>query len=302
MKKEELLQAFHNVKKNSPKRKFTQSYELIITLKGLNMKNPDNHVDIFVQLPHGTGKPKKVCALVGAELKELANKEMDHAILADEFSKFDGKKKEVKKLANSYDYFVAQANMMAKVAKTFGRVFGPRGRMPNPKAGCVVPPNANLKVVAEKLRKTVRAMAKVQPVIQVPVGTEAMSDDEIIANVQHVYSQVLTKLPQEENNVKEVFLKKTMGPASRVGGKKERKGGEGKKVKATEKKGKVKKAVEKGKEPEVKKGKVKEEKVVEVKESVKEEKKAKVKEEKPAPVKEENKEVKAPKPTAEGGQ
>ena len=112
MKKEDLNKAFKECK-NSPKRNFKQSYELIVTLKGLNMKNPDNHVDLYVQLPKGVGKPKKVCALIGAELKESA-KNVDKFILVDDFPKFDGKKKDIKKLANEFDFFIAQATIMPK--------------------------------------------------------------------------------------------------------------------------------------------------------------------------------------------
>ncbi|MAF34956.1 50S ribosomal protein L1, partial [Candidatus Woesearchaeota archaeon] len=153
--KEEFLKAWKTAKESSPKRKFTQSGELIIALKDLDIKKQDNQIDVFVQLPHATGKKIKICALVGPELQAQAKECCDTVILTEEFSKYKDKKV-LKKLAEDHHHFIAQANIMADVAKTFGKVFGPKGKMPNPKAGCVVPPNANLKQVTDRLRKLTR--------------------------------------------------------------------------------------------------------------------------------------------------
>ena len=146
-------------------------------------------------------------------------------ILNDDFAKWASKKKDIKKLTEDYDYFVAQATLMPQVAKTFGRVFGPRQRMPNPKAGCVVPPNANLKPLAEKLHKTIRLQAKKIPVIQCIVGRESLSDEDVLENMMAVFNQVLHSLPQEQNNIKSVLIKKTMSKAVRVGEKGKSKAG-----------------------------------------------------------------------------
>ena len=101
-------------------------------------------MDTFITLPHTKGKKAKVCALIGPELEQQAKQVCDSVVLSDSFDRFKDKK-DIKKLADSFDFFIAQANIMPKIATAFGRVFGPRGKMPNPKAGCVVPPNANLK-------------------------------------------------------------------------------------------------------------------------------------------------------------
>ena len=61
-----------SVLKDSSKRNFDQSYELIINLKNLDMKNQNNHIDMFVTLPKKTGRQIKVCALVGREIKDSA--------------------------------------------------------------------------------------------------------------------------------------------------------------------------------------------------------------------------------------
>lgn len=217
MKKEELQQALAKAKADSKKRKFTQSVEVIINLKGLNLKKPEDQVDIFHNLPHPTGKKKKVCALVGEELKAGADQHCDLTVLNTEFPKYEGDKKAIKKLASDYDYFVAQAPFMAAVAKTFGRYFGPKNKMPNPKAGCVVPPNANMEQVAAKLQQMVRLNAKAKPLIQVLVGKEDMDEAKLVENIMSIYTALVRKLPGEESNIRSVYVKQTMGPCIKVG-------------------------------------------------------------------------------------
>ena len=223
MEKKEAQEALEYLKKNSQKRKFNQSYDLIINLKDLNLKQPEQHVDIFVPLHYSKGKKAKICALVGPELKDQAKEVCDFAVTASDFPKYEANKKLAKKLAGDYDFFIAQATIMPQIAKSFGRVFGPRGKMPNPKAGCVVAPNANLKPVYEKLQKTIRLVAKVQPSIKCQVGSEEMKDEEVLDNIMNVYNQVIHHLPNEKNNIKNVLLKMTMSKPFRVGAKPEEK-------------------------------------------------------------------------------
>ena len=105
---------------------------------------------------------------------------------------------------------------MTKIAATFGRVFGPRNKMPNPKSGCIVPPKTSLKAVVEKLQKTKNIKVKKQTQFQTKVGAENMADEEIAKNVMAVYNQLMHALPQEQNNIKDVFVKFTMSKPIKV--------------------------------------------------------------------------------------
>ena len=216
MDKVQFQAAIAKAKDISDTRNFKQSYDLIINLKGLDVKKQDHQIDIFVALPHSRGKKVKVCALVGPELAQQAKEVCDLAIMSDNFEKYKDKK-EGKKLANSFDFFIAQANMMPKIATVFGRAFGPRGKMPNPKSGCIVPPNANLKPLYEKLQKTVRATTKSAPLIQCGIGTDDMKYDDIAENALTVYSNLLQALPNEKHNIKDGYIKLTMGKPVKVG-------------------------------------------------------------------------------------
>jgi large subunit ribosomal protein L1 len=236
MDKEQFTEAIGRVRKNSQKRKFTQSFDLIINLKDINLKDPAQQVDVFIPLHYSKGKKAKLCALVGPELSKQAKDVFDTVILHDDFEKYAKDKKLTKKLAKEHDFFVAQANIMPDVAKSFGRVFGPKGKMPNPKAGCVVPPTANLKPLYDRLQKTVRVSAKTAPTIQVLVGNEEMKDSEVLDNIMTVFNSVIHSLPNEKNNIRKIYLKLTMGKTVKVGAKEdETPESEGKKEEGKEK-------------------------------------------------------------------
>ncbi len=221
MEKKEFKEAILKARKNSAKRKFKQSVDLIINLKSINLKDPTQQLDLFVNLPFSKGKDTKICAIVGSELSTQAKDACNTVITVDDFPKYAKDKKLTKKIATKHQFFIAQANLMAEVAKNFGRVLGPKGKMPNPKAGCVVPLNANLKQVCEKLQKTIRVMAKVQPSIKCMVGNEEMKDEEILENIMTVYNQAIQHLPAEKNNIRSVYIKLTMGKIVKVGAKEE---------------------------------------------------------------------------------
>ena len=217
MNKEQFVQAIEKSKELSSKRNFKQTFDLIINLKGIDLKKPEHQVDVFVTLPHTKGKKTKVCALIGPELQNPAKDAVDHVILYDNFEKFR-EKKDIKKIANEYDYFIGQGNIMPKIATVFGRVFGPRGKMPNPKSGCIVPPNtSNLKPLYDKLQRTVRAKIRAAPIIQAPIGTEDMKTNEVAENAMTVFNAVLQALPNEKHNIKGMYIKLTMSPPVRVG-------------------------------------------------------------------------------------
>ncbi|MBW2987400.1 50S ribosomal protein L1 [Candidatus Woesearchaeota archaeon] len=211
--KASISKALKQAKEKTKSRKFAQTVELIVNLN-LNIKT--NKVDFFVDLHYEKGKKISVCALVGPELQDNAKANCDHFVPATDFPKYQKDKKLTKKLAKQYDMFIAQANIMPKIAAAFGRYFGPLNKMPNPKAGCVVPPNANLAPLVERLHKKVRVKAIRNPVIQVGVANEKMEDEKIIDNIQTVYKALLANLPAAENNVKGAFVKLTMGPAVKI--------------------------------------------------------------------------------------
>ena len=196
------------------KKNFVQSFDLVVNLKDLNLKKPDEQVDFFTTLPKSLQKKIKVCGLVGPELIDESKEHFDKTLTVSDFESLS--KQDTKKLADEFDFFVAQATIMPKVAATFGRTFGPKNKMPNPKSGCVVPPKANLKPLYEKLQNTVRVKTKNALVLQNRVGTEEMEIEAVAENIMQLYDSIVHHLPKEENNVSAVYVKKTMSKAVRL--------------------------------------------------------------------------------------
>src|SRR3989344_3409336 len=215
MDKAKIQEAINVLRSEEHKRKFSQTVDLIINLRGLDLKKPEQQLDFYITLPHTRGRQMKVCALIGPELVEEA-KACDKMVMESEFQSFSDDKNAVKKLANAYEYFIAQANIMPKIATAFGKVFGPKRKMPNPKAGCVVPPKTVLKPLVEKLQKLVRIYAKEKPIVQCMIGTEQQSDAELIDNVTAIMDQIIHHLPGEANNIKSAYLKLTMSKPMKI--------------------------------------------------------------------------------------
>jgi len=209
----ELKEAIEEAKA-SKDRKFTQSIDLVVSLKEFDVKRAER-IEEFIRLPNGKSKKNKICAIVGPELKEQAEKNVDKVIISDDLPKWT-KKRDIQKLAREFDFFVAQVTIMPDVAKVFGKYFGPLGKMPNPKAGAVVPVTANIAPLVEKLRDTVKITISKSPISQCSIGNEKMDTKDLLENASKVLKVLEDKLPSGKQNIGKVFIKTTMGASIRV--------------------------------------------------------------------------------------
>ena len=210
MDRKQIIKTLQELRKQSQKRKFSQSVDFIINLQDLDFKKPSDQLDFFVTMHYATGKKLKICGLVGPELEEESKKILDNTIPQLQFDKYQEDKKKIKSLARHYDYFIAQATIMPKIAQIFGRYLGPRNKMPNPKVGAVVPPKTNLQPLYDKLQRTLRIIARKTPILHLMVGKEDMKDEELADNIFTVYDQLVHHLPKEKNNINSMYLKFTM--------------------------------------------------------------------------------------------
>lgn len=215
MNKKAILDSIKKLREISKKRNFNQTFDLVINLKQLNLKNPDENVDLFLELPHQKEKKPKICALIDKELESKA-KIFDEVIIKEKFPIYSKDKKKTKKLASKYDYFIAQANLMPDIASAFGKVFGPKGKMPNPKAGCIVSPTADLEPIKKRLSNMVRLVAKNQLIIKTAVGEESMKDEDLTENILTIYNSLLHDLPRKKQNLGSIFIKLTMSPSIKI--------------------------------------------------------------------------------------
>jgi len=203
-----LIESVKEAKSRAEKKKFVQSIELIINLRDIDMKKPESKIQESVELPHAVGKQNKVCAIATGELALRAKRAgADLVIERADLETLAGDKKRQKKLADEYDYFIAEAPLMPTVGRVLGAVLGPKGRMPTP-----IAPNANIADIIEKQRKTVQVRLRGQPILQCRIGTEDMPDEQIAENIETVIRRLEGKLKRGLKNVRSLVIKTAMGP------------------------------------------------------------------------------------------
>jgi len=205
LEKEKIQKALEELRKHE-KRNFNQSLDLVVKLKDLDLKKPENRLNQTVVLPHQVGKDVKVCVIAAGDLA-LKSKEAkaDLVIGRDQLDELAKNKKAARKLQQDYDTFIAEGSLMPLVGKTIGPVLGPRGKMPTP-----IHLNAPINEVIEQARRTVKIRVRDQPVIQCRVGSEEMSNDDLSENIQAVFSSIEGKLERGSRNVSEILVKMTM--------------------------------------------------------------------------------------------
>ena len=210
--KDQLLAALGQLRKPEAQHKFVQSVELIVKLREIDLKKPENRINESVELPNSLDKETKVCVIAGGDLATRAKAGQADLVLAREDLDGLGKdKKAARRLASEYDFFIAEAPLMPLVGKTIGPVLGPKGKMPTP-----VPPTAPIDQIVKSHRTLVRIRVREQPVVQCRVGTEKMADDKIAENAQAVFNRIEAKLERGIKNIGAVLIKTTMGKPVKV--------------------------------------------------------------------------------------
>jgi large subunit ribosomal protein L1 len=201
----DLKKALTELRKNK-ERKFEQTVDLIINLQKFDLKK--NQVNLFVSVPFKI-KDKKICAFL-----ETKNKNVE-TITFEEFKKYSDKKR-LKKLVKKYDFFIAQASLMPKVATTFGRILGPVGKMPSPQLGILLDVNdKNIEDLKKKINNSVKIKTK-EASIKFAIGKQNMKDEEIIENVSTVYNAILKALSRGKENIRNLELKFTMTKPQKI--------------------------------------------------------------------------------------
>ena len=210
--KNTLLGAVKEAKANSGEKKFTQSVELILDIKEIDMKSPEGKIQQVVDLPHITGKPNKIVVIATGELALKAKQaKVDKVLERADLEALAGKKKELRKLGNTYDVFLAEAPLMPLVGRLLGPVLGPRGKLP-----VAVPPTADIAPLITKHHKTIVVRMRNQPIIQCAVGTADMTEEDIVDNIQAVLRMLEGKLKRGLKNVKYAFIKTSMGTPIKI--------------------------------------------------------------------------------------
>ncbi len=201
----QLKEALNELRKLE-KKKFDQSIDLVINLKGIDIKK--DNIAAIISIPHKI-KDKKICGFL-TKKSELVN-----TITQPEFIKYRDKKP-LKELVKSYDFFIASAPLMPSVATAFGKALGPTGKMPSPQLGVLMKDDESaIQQLIEKINKSIKVRVR-EASVKVSIGKESMSDSQILENAESFYAGVVNALPTKKENVRSVMLKLTMSKPIKV--------------------------------------------------------------------------------------
>ena len=122
---QQLAELVKKGKDQSKERKFTQSVEVILTLKEVDPKKTDLNINEIVYLPHPAGKQARICFIGSGDLAVRAKAAKANLVIdPSQLENYAGSKKEAKKLARSYDFFLADTALMPRVGKILGQALG----------------------------------------------------------------------------------------------------------------------------------------------------------------------------------
>ena len=209
--REKLVEAIESALKNSKKRRFVQSVDLIIVLRDLDMRKPENRIDAKIILPNPVDKPVKVCVFAEGDFALKAKEAGADLVLGKaDIERLGADKKTAKKLAKQHDVFIARADLMPLIGRCLGPVLGPRGKMPEQ-----VPPTGDVAAAIKRVKATVRVRTRAQPLVQCRIGTETMPIEKIAENAEAVISAIERRL-KGPYNIGTIYVKTTMGPPVKV--------------------------------------------------------------------------------------
>jgi large subunit ribosomal protein L1 len=194
--------------KQMPSTKFDETVELAIRL-GVDPRKADQMVRGTVSLPHGTGKEMRVAAFAAGDAARQAREAGADIVGGEELVQ------EVLQGKIEFDAAVAAPDMMPVVGKA-GRVLGPRGLMPNPKAGTVTEDIA--KAVREIKGGKLEYRVDRQANLHLLIGKKSFDEPQLSENYLALVDEILRAKPASAKGryVRSVTISTTMGPGIRI--------------------------------------------------------------------------------------
>lgn len=191
--------------------KFDSTVEVHMRL-GVDPRHADQQVRDVCVLPHGLGKTVRVLVFAQAEGATLA-REAGADFVADD----DEMINKIQAGWTDFDVAIATPDMMGKAGR-LGRVLGPRGLMPNPKAGTVVPAEDLPRVIEEAKAGRVEFRVDKTSNLHVPIGKASFSAKQLYDNLAALMDAVKKARPAAAKGtyIKRVTLTTTMGPGIKM--------------------------------------------------------------------------------------
>ena len=191
------------------KAKFDETIELHLRL-GVDSRHADQQVRGAVVLPNGTGKTVRTLVFAKGDKADAAR-----AAGADYVGELDMVEKITKENWFEFDVVIASPDMMGVVGR-LGKILGPKGLMPNPKAGTVTPDVAKA-VVEAKAGKIEYRLDKTN-IIHCPIGKASFGPEKLAENFNTLVRAVIKAKPAAAKGqyIKSCVIASTMGPGIKV--------------------------------------------------------------------------------------
>jgi large subunit ribosomal protein L1 len=211
MADENIENAVSRALEEAPPRNFTETVDLAINLRDLDLNEPSNRVDESVVLPAGTGQETSIVVFAEGETALRAEDVADQVLSGDELAELGDDDDAAKDLADATDFFLAEENMMQNIGRFLGTVLGPRGKMPDP-----IGPDDDVVEMVERMKNTVQMRSGERRTFHTRVGAEDMSAEEIADNIDVIVRRLHADLEKGPMNIDTVYVKTTMGPSVEV--------------------------------------------------------------------------------------
>ena len=188
---------------------FVESVDVAYNL-GVDPKHADQNIRLNLMLPHGAGKEVTVLALVNADKEKEAQ---------DAGADFVGNKDYLEKIKGGWtdvDKIVVTPDLMAEIGK-LGKILGPKGLMPNPKAGTVT--NDVAKSVKELKAGKIDVRVEKNGILHSSIGKTSFSEDNLKENFKVFHNAVMSAKPNSFKGtfLNSISLSSSLGPGIKVG-------------------------------------------------------------------------------------
>jgi large subunit ribosomal protein L1 len=190
--------------------KFNQTVEAHFKT-GLDVKQADQQVRGVVVLPHGTGKTVRILVFAEGEGDRLAREAGADFVGSDDLIK------RIEGGWTDFDVAIATPQLMGKVGR-LGKILGPRGLMPSPKAGTIVPPEQLPQLIRESRGGRVEFKTDKTGGIHSVIGKSSFSSQQLLENFGALMDAMQRAKPAGAKGqyIKKIVLSPTMGPGVRV--------------------------------------------------------------------------------------
>jgi large subunit ribosomal protein L1 len=178
---------------------------------GVDPRKADQQVRSIILLPHGTGKKMRILVLAEGEAEKIAQEAGADYVGSDDLIK------QIQEGWLDFEVAIAIPQVMGKVGR-LGKILGPRGLMPSPKAGTLVPAEDLPRLINELRSGRVEFKLDKTANLHIPIGKVSFSKENLMDNLAALMEAILKAKPAAAKGqfIKKITLTTTMGPGIKV--------------------------------------------------------------------------------------